>query len=203
MTSPFGRNETNLEVNNHESWQLGALASQGIYIGNLTLTSWAVERARLTVIGQQIATNGSLPKELARTRSAFYTTFALDAMFNLARYSRIAGAVPDLWTFVDTNGTTLHNALDFLVPYAVDGDPWPFPQVTDRCVTCPILLLRRVSIMLLTCASFQVTDWSWGNTFSTFLRGGSAWGKRYETWAQLTPGNHSADPAQLLWPVVE
>jgi len=174
VNSSAGRNESEKEHNNHASWYIVGVASGSLWVGDVATAAHFIERARASVVGQQIALNGSLPAELARTRSAFYTDFDLHAMFAIAQMSAAAGVAPDLLHYSSPgNGTCVRAALDFLVPYAVRGEPWPFPQVSP---------------------------YSFDSLYDLFLRAAAAWANEtYAAWAQALPGDHATDVANLLW----
>lgn len=131
QTSPAGRNESRLEHNNHATWQIVGLASGALWLGDVATAAEVLgDHARAAIVGQQVALNGSLPYELARTRSQFYTDFNLHAMFDAAWMSDLAHVQPGLFAYASPeNGTSIRRALDFLVPFAVGGETWPWPEV--------------------------------------------------------------------------
>jgi hypothetical protein len=76
---------------------------------------------------QQIAADGSLPQELARTRSLHYSHFAIGGAFDLATLAECVGV--DLWHYQTADGRGLRKAVDFLTPYAGREPAWPFPEM--------------------------------------------------------------------------
>ncbi len=65
--------------------------------------------ARARRIDPQIAADGSLPQELARTRSFHYSTFDLVALTRLAQIGRHVGV--DLWTYRNPAGASILDAV--------------------------------------------------------------------------------------------
>lgn len=178
--SAAGRNESALEHNNHATWYIVGVSSGSLWTGDVATAAHFLSRAPASVIGQQVALNGSLPYELARTRSFFYSDFDSHAMMLVGRMTDLAG-LPPLWTYTSPgNGTSLRSVVDFFVPYAalVPRLPWPFPQV-DPPGTAPY-----------TSASL----------FDIYLRAAVIWSNStYRAWAYALDGDHSTDLATLLW----
>jgi Alginate lyase len=86
-------------------------------------------RSRGSGIDALITTDGSLPRELARTRSLHYSDFALQAFAELATLASRTDV--DLWGYQSpTTGASIRGAVDFLVPYWT-GQTWPYEEITD------------------------------------------------------------------------
>ena len=82
----------------------------------------AVEKRILS----QIRPDGSMPEELARTRSLHYSIFGLQAMMQLA--SLAAQVDVDLWQAGDHR---IRAALDYVAPYADSSCAWPRQDVVE------------------------------------------------------------------------
>jgi Alginate lyase len=72
----------------------------------------------------QMAPDGSFPQELHRTKPFGYSLFNLDQMTSLCHV--ISADDQNFWTFAITSGQTLHQAAEYMYPYAKDKSTWPF-----------------------------------------------------------------------------
>lgn len=76
----------------------------------------------------QIQEDGSMPKEIARTRPLFYSIFNLHAMFLVAHLAEQVNV--DIWNGNEKR-SRLQIALDYLVPYADPKNRWPQPTTGE------------------------------------------------------------------------
>jgi hypothetical protein len=74
----------------------------------------------------QIASDGSQPQELTRTRSWHYSTFTLVAYSRPAAIGRHVGV--NLWTYQGPDGQSVFKTVDYLLP-AATGAAWPHPEL--------------------------------------------------------------------------
>ncbi len=122
VTSEFGRREF-LTSNNHGSYYLAQV---------MTFSSYAQlhERAHASVrfakrqIHHQFSADGSLPAELARSNSFFYSIYGLRAFVILARASEQYGV--DLWSYRRPKETAavMAQAFRFMLPYLSGHREW-------------------------------------------------------------------------------
>jgi hypothetical protein len=124
--SQHGREESR-NGNNHETWYAVQAAGLALYTGQLDLARRVLEGARGS-IARQIEPDGRQPRELERTRAWHYSVFNLEAFFDLATLGNRVGV--DLWQYRTSDGRSLRTALDFLVPYGLREQPWPYRQIT-------------------------------------------------------------------------
>ena len=117
--------ETWSRENNFENWRLVALASAAALVQDADVLDRAFNRWQ-ALLDEQVATDGSLPRELRRTGSLSYSTYALGAMVQVAEIARHHGV--DLYGYVSPGGRSLAQALDFHAPYVLDPARWPHPQ---------------------------------------------------------------------------
>src|SRR5204862_1115427 len=78
-----------------------------------------------TVLLQQMATDGSFPRELARTKPYGYSLFNLEAMATICQL--LSTPEDDLWTFELPDGRGMRRAMAYMVPYIRDKKSWPKP----------------------------------------------------------------------------
>jgi hypothetical protein len=82
-------------------------------------------RYRKVLLPNQMAENGSFPRELARTKPYSYSLFNLEAMSAICEI--LSGDANDLWHFELADGRGMRKGLEFMVPYIRDKASWPKP----------------------------------------------------------------------------
>jgi hypothetical protein len=110
--------------NNRGEWYDAQAAALAIYVGDLSAAQEALERARGR-LRAQVASDGSLPQELKRTKSFHYSLYSLRAFMLCAQLGERIGV--DLW-----NEPGLRQAVDFLAPYADPAKVWPYPDLEGK-----------------------------------------------------------------------
>jgi hypothetical protein len=129
QTSPIGLTEARA-TNNHGTWVTAQISGIALYIGKKDSAAALLEEAKLKVVAQQIDPDGTMDRELARTRSLHYTIFNLDALFTLADIAKSAGV--DLWNFESKDGRSIRKALDWMLPYVNGEKKWEHEQIDDE-----------------------------------------------------------------------
>ncbi len=124
-TSRNGREEAAAE-NNHGTWYDAQLIALLLHTGARDEATARAEGAKRR-IASQIEPDGRQPRELARTRSWSYSVMNLHGWFAVATLAQQAGV--DLWHYRTADGRSLRAALDYLVPFARGGAPWPHQQI--------------------------------------------------------------------------
>jgi hypothetical protein len=123
------------------------LTALALYTGQNDLARRVAEEAKAKRIAAQIAPDGKMPEELARTNSLSYTTMNTRAFFNLADLAEKVGV--DLWNYQTPDGRGLRKAIDFLAPYADPAKDWTFEQIGGVKLSSRMdiaLLLRRAAL---------------------------------------------------------
>ena len=115
-------------TNNHGTWYSAQVAACAIYNGRLELAKSMIEKGK-TQLNQQVAKDGSLPRELDRKQSFNYSIYGLSAFCTLAGCANAVGE--DLWNYQTTDGRGIKLAFNFLIPYIVDGKKWEWETLTD------------------------------------------------------------------------
>jgi len=124
LTSEFGIKESKT-TNNHSVWYSAQVATFAIYNGNIELAKSMIQKGKLQ-LSQQVADDGSLPRELGRKQSFHYSLYGIKPFCTLACCAHIIGE--DLWNFQTSNGKSLKLALDFILPYIVKEKLWKWPN---------------------------------------------------------------------------
>ena len=147
ITSKNGQDEEK-SVNNHGTCWVAQVASFAALTGNTEAMALCRKRYREYLLPNQIAPDGSLPLELARTKPYSYSLFDLDMLSvvchiastdaeNLWTYSIPASAtkvpkepaVPAGISTPDPTAPILYKkAVDFYLPFIADKSKWPFPK---------------------------------------------------------------------------
>jgi alginate lyase len=113
--------------NNHGTFFDMQLAALQLATGRPDEARRTVLAAEKKRVDSQVAADGSLPQELARTRSWHYSTFDLVALTRLAQIGRHVGV--DLWAYTNPAGAGITQAVDYLLPAATGRVPWGHPEL--------------------------------------------------------------------------
>ncbi|MDQ1051042.1 alginate lyase family protein [Streptomyces sp. V4I2] len=124
--SDFGKQEA-AATNNHGTFYDMQLAALAHATGDRSLARRTVLDAASKRIAPQIASDGSQPQELSRTRSWHYSTFTLVAHTRLAAIGRHVGV--NLWAYRGPDGQSLFKAVEYLLPAATAAAAWPHPEL--------------------------------------------------------------------------
>ncbi len=123
-TSPNGIEERDTKNNHTTCWVMQAAAFASL-AGNRPMLLWCANRFRSVIVPGQIAPDGRLPLELARTKPYGYCLFNLDALATICRIVSADG--DDLWNFVTPDGRGMKKAVEYMFPYIADKRRWPLP----------------------------------------------------------------------------
>jgi hypothetical protein len=110
--------------NNHGTCWVEQAAEFARYTGNSKMTGFCRDRFKNDLV-LQIATNGSFPDELRRTKPYGYSLFNLDAMATVCKILSAPG--DDLFAFETANGAGMKKAMEFMFPFIADKKKWPHP----------------------------------------------------------------------------
>jgi hypothetical protein len=113
--------------NNHGSHYDVQITSFMLFLGKRDEAKKVIETARTKRIDRQIEADGTQPLELVRTRSWGYSIFNLGALMDLGTLGDELGV--DLWHYKNPNGAGIRTALDYLIPFDLDGKKWPHQQI--------------------------------------------------------------------------
>jgi len=122
-TDQYGKDERDTTNNHATCWvmQVGAFAR---YTGNDAVMRDCRTRFK-TVLLQQMAPDGSFPRELGRTKPYGYSLFNLEAMATICQI--LSTPEDDLWTFELPDGRGMRKAMAYMAPYIRDKKSWPKP----------------------------------------------------------------------------
>lgn len=135
LTSPGGREEAS-EKNNHAVAYWLQVAVFARFIGDVRSLDECRRQFREVLVPGQMASDGSFPAELARTKPYAYSIFQLDNLATLAHV--LTHATDDLWAFETSGGLGLRRALAFLYPFLADKYLWPHPPDVQSWAGWPV-----------------------------------------------------------------
>ena len=121
-TSKNGRDEANAKNNHAVAFWL-QFACYARFTGDEAKLADCRRQFKDVFVPNQMATNGSFPLELKRTKAYAYSIFQLDNMTTLCQVL----STPDdsLWKFELPDGRGIHKAVEYLYPYLADKSQWP------------------------------------------------------------------------------
>jgi hypothetical protein len=125
VTHEYGIKEMNAE-NNHGTCWVATAASMAVLTDNQEVIDLCSGRFKQVLLPNQMAADGSFPRELKRTKPYGYSLFNIDAFCNVAQIL----STPDdnLWEFELPDGRSLKNGMEFIYPFIVNKSEWPFAQ---------------------------------------------------------------------------
>ncbi|MDT8389753.1 MAG: alginate lyase family protein [Lentisphaeria bacterium] len=124
-THEYGITEKHHPNNHGVCWSLQAAAFAD-YLDEHDRLAWIRDQFKSVYIGVMMAGDGSLSKELARTKPYGYSLFTIDAMAAVAQIA--STPEDDLWRFELPDGRGMRRGLEFIYPYIVDKEKWPWAR---------------------------------------------------------------------------
>ena len=123
LTDANGIQEMNKD-NNHGVCFFVQAAAFARFTDNERIVDFCREYYKKGLLKQE-ADDGSFPRELGRTKPYNYSIFVVDNMVSLCHIL----SVPEdnLWEYVSPEGKSIVKALDFITPYLLDKESWPYP----------------------------------------------------------------------------
>lgn len=121
MSHPYGKAEMNTQ-NNHGTCFTMQIAAFAKLTGNEKLLNFCRERYKTVLLPDQMASDGSFPKELARTKPYGYSIFNLDAMSTICQI--LTTNTDNLWEYETTDGKSIKKGIAYLYPYLADKSKW-------------------------------------------------------------------------------
>jgi hypothetical protein len=123
-THKYGLDERNNGNNHSAAWALQVAAFAKL-VSDTTRLAETRRFFKESLIPEQMAPDGSFPKELARTKPYGYSLFQLDVMAMVAE--ALSTPTENLWTFETPDGRGMRKALAYMYPYIRDRASWPKP----------------------------------------------------------------------------
>lgn len=134
-TSKNGQQERDAKNNHGTCWVLQA-GEFARLTQNTEVMEWCRNRFKTVLVPHQIAPNGSLPLELARTKPYSYSLFDMDVLCGIAQ--SLSTKSSDLWNFATPDGRGLRQLMTFMYPYIKDKSTWPFRHDVEHWDDFPV-----------------------------------------------------------------
>jgi hypothetical protein len=128
-TSKNGHEERDAKNNHGSCWVMQA-AEFARFTGNAVVMTWCRERFCTTLVPDQVAPDGSLPLELARTKPYSYSLFDLDVMGTICQ--TLSTTSDNLWTFTTPDGRSMRKLVAFMAPFIKDKSTWPYKHDVEH-----------------------------------------------------------------------
>jgi hypothetical protein len=124
--SPIGKDEED-EKNNHGTWYDVQAVIMALFIQQPDLAKDMLVNVTEKRIDSQLKEDGSQPLELARTLSWNYSSYNLQAFFNLARLAE--NVKVDLWHYESPGKKSIRKAFEWMLPFAAGSSTWQHKQI--------------------------------------------------------------------------
>ena len=121
-THKYGIEERDNGNNHSAAWAL-QVAAFARFTGDTAKLAEMRTMFREKLVPDQMAVDGSFPKELARTKPYGYSLFQLDVMAMLAE--ALSTPSENMWTWTTADGRGMRKALAYMVPFIKDKRNWP------------------------------------------------------------------------------
>ena len=124
-THKYGIDEMNAK-NNHGTCWVMQVAEFAKLVGDEDKMDFCRKRFKEVLLPVQMATDGSFPLELKRTKPYNYSLFNLDAMSIICTI--LSNEKINLWKFNLPDGRNMKKGIEFMFPYIKDKSKWPYPK---------------------------------------------------------------------------
>jgi len=124
FTAPYGIRERD-NGNNHSTCWAMQVAAYAKLVGDKEKLNFCRQFYKTVLLPDQMAVDGSFPKETKRTKPYSYSLFNLDAMAMVCQI--ISTDQDNLWNFQLDDGRGMKKAVEFMAPYVKDKSNWPYP----------------------------------------------------------------------------
>ncbi len=122
-THAYGIDEMNAK-NNHGTCWVMQVASFAKLVGDERLVEFCKDRFKNVLMKEQMAEDGSFPRELNRTKPFGYSLFNLDAMATICQI--LSDKKDNLWDFQADGNRNIRKGIEFIYPYVKDKTQWPY-----------------------------------------------------------------------------
>ena len=122
-THQYGKDEMNAENNHGTCWAI-QVAAFAKFTRNEKILQVCRDRYKQVLLPNQMAADGSFPREIKRTKPYGYSIFNMDAMTTLCQL--LSTKEDDLWNYQTPDGRSIKKGIAYLYPFVADKNKWPF-----------------------------------------------------------------------------
>lgn len=133
--SDHGISERDARNNHGTCWVLQA-GEFARFTQNDEVMAWCRDRFRTVLVPEQIAPDGSLPRELARTKPYSYSLFDMDVLCDICQ--SLSTEKESLWNFTTTDGRGIQKMMTFMFPFIKDKKMWPYQHDVEHWNDFPV-----------------------------------------------------------------
>jgi hypothetical protein len=151
-THQYGKDEMNAQNNHGTCWVMQVAAFSKL-TGDNDMLRFCRDRYKTVLLPDQMAIDGSFPREVARTKPYGYSIFNLDAMVVTCHI--LSDNTNDLWNFKLDDGRSIHKGIEFLVPFVRDKSSWPHAKDVMYWNNWPV----AQPFLVFGAAAFSNHDW--------------------------------------------
>lgn len=124
-THPQGIDEMNTNNNHSVCWSVQA-ATFAKFTGNQEVINLICKLYKEVYLPDQMAADGSFPREIDRTKPYMYSCFIVDNMANLCHI--LSAKDDNLWEYELADGRGIKKAMDYVTPFIADISKWTYPK---------------------------------------------------------------------------
>jgi hypothetical protein len=124
-THKYGKDEMNAE-NNHGTCWVMQVAAFAKFTGNTEMMNFCSDRYKKVLLPNQMANDGSFPRETRRTKPYGYSIFNLDAMATICQI--LSAKENNFWNYMLEDGRSIRKGIEFLYPFVQDKTKWTLPK---------------------------------------------------------------------------
>jgi hypothetical protein len=125
-TSKNGNDERNWHNNHGSSYDFQSL-SFSLFVGDTINAKSILDSVTTKRINKHIEPDGTQPFELNRTRAFHYPIYNLYFLCSIAKLGEQLNY--DLWNYESEDHRSLSIAIQFLLPYVLEGKEWPYQRL--------------------------------------------------------------------------
>ena len=133
--SDRGKQERDTGNNHAMCWALQA-AELARLVGDEAIRNEVYRRYREILLPDQLAVDGSFPRELTRTKPYSYSIFNFDVMAGLCQ--SLKGLAPDPPSVQLADGRGMCKAVEFIYPYMKDKSAWKWAKDVEHFDALPV-----------------------------------------------------------------
>lgn len=122
-THKYGIDEMNAK-NNHGTCWVMQVAAFAKLVNDEEKLEFCRNRYKEILLPNQMASDGSFPLELSRTKPYNYSLFNLDAMAAICQI--LSTQKENLWSFSLADGRNLKRGIEFMYPYIMNKSEWNY-----------------------------------------------------------------------------